>query len=122
MTPDEAAADYEEAVVRTNEALALSAESTAEVAANIANMSEKATEADPRIEALIERVQQAALQRAQAKFLIRRAGQMDQAERARLGIPSRSILRANLAMSKPGRKGRKARARAAREAKQKGLG
>lgn len=63
----------------------------------------------------------AALKVAQAKFLIRKAGQMDQLERAKAGIPPRGVLRAALNASKPGRKGSKARARIARLAARQGL-
>lgn len=61
----------------------------------------------------------AAVLRAQAKFLVRKAGQMDQRERAESGMPPRAVLRAVGSTHKNGRKGSKARARIAREAKRR---
>lgn len=64
---------------------------------------------------------QAALMRAQASFLQRKAGQMDQQERAAAGMPPRAVLRAVGAAQKQGRKGAKARARIKREAEKRGI-
>lgn len=59
----------------------------------------------------------AAAKRAEARFLIRRAGQMDQAARAKEGTPPRRALRAlDKASTGHGRKKAKARARIKREA------
>lgn len=65
--------------------------------------------------------QKAAVNRAQAKFLLRKAGQMDQHERAAAGVPPRAVMRAVGNAGKVGRRGAKARARIRREALKRGL-